>query len=415
MAEPVLNPYEYQYMDGGVLLNGSTSLPFIDITKVDGLDLPDIDAATVEYDGRHGGFVYARFVGARTIVLDGTLYANPASIDTTLDAIRNNFMPRVNDAPFYFRGAGPAQRYIMAKPVGLNYDITQLRNYGACAVQFQLKAGDPISYVNKADQAITSGTAYTITNNGSTTTYPVVTVTGGFSEISFVKISTGETVTFTYATDADDVLELDFAKRSAKLNGVNAAGYITSLGWWGFDPSIATEFRMIATSANLMTNPGAEAVYTTGYAVGANWTGTQQSTTEKRSGLYSLKMARKNATAGSGTLIVPTGLTSLTAGTYTIWAWIKGSMPNVNFGWRNGSTDNVLLSLVSNSSKSWKKIQATFTIASTSGIPYLIFSDTGETSKNRNKGTTLYIDDMGISQIGSTSIPAVVSSKDGWL
>ena len=64
MAAPVLNMYEYQFKDSGVLLNGGASLPFIDVLKVTGLDLPPIETGDIDYDSQDGGFVYARFVQA---------------------------------------------------------------------------------------------------------------------------------------------------------------------------------------------------------------------------------------------------------------------------------------------------------------------------------------------------------------
>jgi len=414
MVAPVLNPYEYQFTDTGVLLNNSTALPFIDISNIQGLDLPAIDSVDSEYDSRHGGYVYSRFVKIRTIVLDGTLYANAASIDTTIETLIANFMPRTTDAPFYYRGAGVAQRYIMCKPVGFNFNITALRNNGSCDIQIQLKAGDPVKYVDDADLPVTSGTAYAITNNGNVETFPKFDITGAAAEVVMVNTDTGETVTHTFTTDADDSVVIDFKTRSCTLNGVKNSSYLTSLGWWSFPPGVATNFKLLATAAEAMVNGGCEADFGAGYAVGANWTGTQQSTADKHSGSKSLRMVRKNKTAGSGTVTVPTTLTGLVAGSYTASVWVKGTMPNITVLVQNAGATVATATLFAVSSTTWRKVQLSFTLAAVSGAMTFVLNDTGQAASKLAKGKTLYMDDFSFKPTSAT-VTAVVSSKDGWL
>lgn len=414
MVAPVLNTYEYQFTDSGVLLNGSTSLPFIDVTNVQGLDLPEISAVDSEYDSRHGGYVYAKYVGIRTIVIDGTLYANPSTIDTTIETLIANFMPRTDDAPLYFKGAGIAQRYIMCKPIGLKYNLNNLRNYGACDIQIQFKAGDPVKYVDNADTVVTSGVASSILNEGNVETFPSFSFTGAAAEVAIVNTDTGETVTHTYTTDADDSLVIDFKTRSCLLNGVKNSSYLTSLGWWSLKPGITTNFKVLATAAEAMVNGGCESDFGSGYAVGVNWTGTQQSTADKHSGSKSLRMVRKNKTPGGGTVTVPTTLTGLAAGSYTASVWVKGTMPNVNVAVLNGATTIASVSLFAVSSTTWRKVQLSFTLAATSGVMTFSISDTGQASSKLAKGKTLYLDDFSFKPT-SADITTVVSSKDGWL
>jgi len=414
MVAPVLNPYEYQFTDTGVLLNNSTALPFIDISNIQGLDLPAIDSVDSEYDSRHGGYVYSRFVKIRTIVLDGTLYANAASIDTTIETLIANFMPRTTDAPFYYRGAGVAQRYIMCKPVGFNFNITALRNNGSCDIQIQLKAGDPVKYVDDADLPVTSGTAYAITNNGNVETFPKFDITGAAAEVVMVNTDTGETVTHTFTTDADDSVVIDFKTRSCTLNGVKNSSYLTSLGWWSFPPGVATNFKLLATAAEAMVNGGCEADFGAGYAVGANWTGTQQSTADKHSGSKSLRMVRKNKTAGSGTVTVPTTLTGLAAGSYTASVWVKGTMPNITVLVQNAGATVATATLFAVSSTTWRKVQLSFTLAAVSGAMTFVLNDTGQAASKLAKGKTLYMDYFSFKPTSAT-VTAVVSSKDGWL
>lgn len=415
MAAPVLNMYEYQYEDSGILLNGSVSLPFIDVQKVTGLDLPPIEAGEIDYDSQNGGFIYARFVTARTIVIDGILYANPSTIDQTLQSLRANFLPDDTDQPFYLRDAGLTQQYIMCKPIGLKYDVDKLRNYGACNIQIQLKAGDPTRYIDKADTAMVAGTNYSLTNNGNVITWPRLVTTGPFSEMAIVNNSTGDTVGFVYTADADDDIVLDFKTRSLLINDVNASGLLTSIGWWPLRPGVTEYFKVFSVGTNVMVNPDTESNYTTGYAVGANWTGTQGYTGDKHKGTRSLRMVRKNKTATNGQVTVPTGLTGQAAGTYTAWVWLKGSMPKATVQLRNAGTAITTVSLTSISSTAWKKVQFTYTLASTGGAIDFLITDAGQAASVYKKNQTLLIDDLGVSAINASSFNATMQSKDGWI
>lgn len=415
MAAPVLNMYEYQFKDSGVLLNGGASLPFIDVLKVTGLDLPPIETGDIDYDSQDGGFVYARFVQARTIVIDGTLYANPSTIDQTLLLLRNNFLPSEEDAPLYIRDAGLSQQYIMCKPVGLNYDVDALRHYGACNIQIQLKAGDPTRYINKADIAVTAGTNYSVTNNGNRATWPVLTTTGPFAEMSITNSLTGDTVGFVFAADADDDIVLDFKTKQLIINDENRSGLLTSIGWWPLRPGVTEQFRVYSIGTNVMVNPDTESNYSGDYAVGANWTGTQGYTGDKHKGTRSLRMVRKNKTAANGQVIIPTGVTGQAAGTYTAWVWVKGSMPKVTVNLRSAGTVIRTITLANVNATSWKKIQFTYTLASTGGAITFMLTDAGQATSVYKKNQTLLIDDMGIAPINASSFDAVMSAKDGWI
>ena len=413
MAAPTLNTYEYQYMDSGVLLNGNTSLPFIDVQNVSGLDIPDIDVKDVEYDSRHGGFVYARYVKARTIIIDGILYANPATIDTTLDALNLNYAPRENDDPFYFKNTG-IQKYIMCKPIGLHYDVDTLRRYGASKIQIQLRAGDPLKYTNNADVVMTPGNTYTFNNSGTESTYPVFSSVGSYASIDIMHVGTGDTVTITYPTDGDDYTEIDYKNKVAYVNGDNASNTLTSIGWQPIPAMGSAQFRVSVVNGNLMANPGAESSYGSGYAVGSSWTGTQQFTGEKRSGNSSLRMARKNKTAANGNVTVPTGITNLAVGTYNVSVWIKGTMPKISLEVLNNGTSIAKTNLTKNSKKSWKKISVSFTLSSASGVITLRLSDTGDATSNLLKNRTLFMDDFNITSVTGT-LSVTAQTKNGWL
>lgn len=225
---------DYVYVYNGLTLNPlSTQLPFIDITKVSGLDLPDVDAVINDIDGRNGATVYAQYTGVRTISIEGTVYALPSNIEVYIDQIITAFMPRSNDLPFYFKHPGVAQRYIKCRPVGIKLDTDTLRRTGQGEIQIQLSAADPLKYIDNTSLVMVSGTAYTVMNAGNATTYPLTTITGKYTSIQLSGSSS--TVTFTYTTANNlDVTIIDCANKIVTVNGTQMNQYAvlnTGIDW----------------------------------------------------------------------------------------------------------------------------------------------------------------------------------------
>lgn len=240
MATPTLQAYEYQYKDTGIKLNGSVAVPFVDITKVTGLDLATVSASTADVDGAHGGSVYAKFLSFRSIVLDGNIYTNAATTDVYCDSLTTNFMPDDINYPFYFRGAGIAQRYVMCKSTGIKFDIDNLRSYGKSPVQITLAASDPRKYVDNADIIMTANTNYNITNNGNMNTYPLFTITGAWSSITLTDVTQNKSVILTDSRVAGDITVVDFLKRSVTVNGIRKSSIVTTNNWWDF-PAVSND------------------------------------------------------------------------------------------------------------------------------------------------------------------------------
>lgn len=232
MVAPALSDYQYQFKDTGLLLNGNTALPFFDVEKVTGLDLPDTDPNIDDSDGQHGGTVYVNYVKPRTVVVEGTLYASPATIESTVDSCIGNFIPDNTLAPFYFKHPGVSQRYVNAKAIAFKSDIDALRRIGTGAFQIQLVAADPRKYVDNADITMVAGTNYTPANAGNTNSYPIFTVTGAMTSVTFTNNSQGRSVVVTSTRVAGDITEVDFMTRSVKINGVQNSAVVTTANWW---------------------------------------------------------------------------------------------------------------------------------------------------------------------------------------
>lgn len=232
MAAPVLNDYEYMFKDNGLLLNGAAILPFIDIEEITGLDAPQAQVVEETVDGQHGGEVYVKYYEPRTIIIDGIVYADPSTIDAFLDTLNTNFMISDTEMPFYFKGAGIAQRYIMCKSIGLHYSLSRLRSFGSSPIQIQLKAGDVRKYIDNPNQTMVANTNYTPANTGNMETYPIFTITGAWSTITLTNNTQARSVVLTDTRVAGDITVVNFKDKSVTVNGVRKSSIVTTGNWW---------------------------------------------------------------------------------------------------------------------------------------------------------------------------------------
>ncbi|HEY9660893.1 MAG TPA: hypothetical protein V6C65_20760, partial [Allocoleopsis sp.] len=157
-----VSEYEFKLGDTGVLLNTSAVTPFVDITLVDGLDSPPFRETFRDHEGEDGGFFDAEFEKGRDITLNGTLYADSATIEDYLDDLRFNYAPVTDPIPFYFYPPGVGERVIFVKPRGVRYSWTTARRIGMTEIQFMLYAEDPRIYTGGNEQV------YVIAYGGST-------------------------------------------------------------------------------------------------------------------------------------------------------------------------------------------------------------------------------------------------------
>lgn len=249
MAAPTLSDYEYQFKDTGFKLNGSSALPFIDVMKVTGLDLPVIDANIDDIDGQHGSSIYAKYTRERTIVVEGTLYANASTIETTIDTLITNFIPDGLDYPFYFKHPGATQRYVMAQPVAFKCDVETLRRTGSALIQIQLIASDPRKYVDNSNQLMGNNVNYTPANAGNVNSYAIFTVVGAYATITFHNNTLSRTVVITYAAVGGDITVLDMKKRLVTVNGINRSSSITTALWWDIPAGGGHSVKYTATGS----------------------------------------------------------------------------------------------------------------------------------------------------------------------
>jgi len=239
---PSLNDYEFQFDDTGTTLNtDDMGLPFIDILTVDGLDTAPLRTSTDEHQGMDGTYVDSPFMSARTIVLSGNLYTNPGDTDTLLNQLRADYNSD-SVRPFYFQLPGQQTKFVNCQGGGLRYAIDGGRRTGATALQFTLIAEDPYIYdatpgsvtiavptlsilgmsfnaaFNLGFGGVLPNFGATVTNNGSHTAYPLITITGPVTNPVLVDSNSGTTMAFNISLAAGDILTIDTRLKSIILN-----------------------------------------------------------------------------------------------------------------------------------------------------------------------------------------------------
>lgn len=278
---PPLDNYEYQFGDAGQLLNQTQAyttadLPFIDITKVSGLDSGEFRSASHDHEGVDGGYLDSEFQTMRTIVLEGTLYADPDDPETVCDALKYDFRPVRDPQPFYFKFPNKAVRKVYAKGQGCKYDLETLRRTGQTALQLQLIAETP--YIYDADPisgngnlgAIDPGIGFDMAfdmgfgglsvpangvpllNSGNHRAYPVVVLGGQLDQPMLVDSATGNVIRLNISLGINDLLEVDMFKHTVHLNGVtNRRNTIIGRPQWFYvDPSVQTTIFMFGASSS---------------------------------------------------------------------------------------------------------------------------------------------------------------------
>ena len=138
--------YVFQYGDDGLAINADTNLPFIDLTKITGLDSGEFRTSSRVREGMDGGFLDAEFENMRTIILEGNAYAEPSTAMAYLFSLKANYAPTRKAKPLYFDLPGIGRMVIYCKSLGVKFDLEQMIANGVTPVQIQLQAEDPTFY-----------------------------------------------------------------------------------------------------------------------------------------------------------------------------------------------------------------------------------------------------------------------------
>lgn len=249
MAVPTLNLEEYQFGDTGVLLNGTSTLPFCDLNSIEGLDNAPFVTYSSEQDGRDGGYVEAQFESTRTVTLGGIIYATPSSMETYLDSLKYNFRPLNVNTPLYFNHGTGQTRCVFGKSFGLNYRKDVMRRLGKAEFQIQIGCEDPRIY----DSTVTTATAAvagnaTVTLIGNRPAPAVFRLNGPLTNpvITF----SGITMSFNVTLTGGQYIDIDLiTKTCLRETGVSVRNLLTfGGGTWYLLNSTASTISLAASA-----------------------------------------------------------------------------------------------------------------------------------------------------------------------
>lgn len=260
---PVLTEdYVFRMGDTGFTLNSdSNELPFIDVTKVVGLDSTQVRETEREWEGNDGAFIDAEFERGRRVLIEGTLYDNQIDLETTLDTLKSNYAPSRTLTNFYYKAPGVDERLLLVKPLGVRYDWTQSRRLGAVDLQFNMFAEDPRIYgsteqslsLSMGGQVITGfgfnlgfnfgfgGTPVVSGSNafnvGNRSTPLVITIPGPVLNPRILHEGLNRTLQFSIDLPSGQFLEIDTKYKTVRLDGsTNRRNALTGPGWFDLQP-----------------------------------------------------------------------------------------------------------------------------------------------------------------------------------
>lgn len=229
------------------------------IIGVDGLGPSDIRTSSFVFSGRDGGLNTDQFADMRNINITGKLVSDT----TTQHAIDRLALIEAlpigsSTFPVYFTMFDGTTYRIDCNLIKLSMPIN---NGGRRSdILIQLSAGDPLFYRTDGGDSHTaalsrvaqggyvtpytlpvvwdSGSAPTVvSNDGDVITYPTITLNNAAINPSVTNQATNETFKLTLTMVDGDVLVIDMAARTAKLNGATVIGNkTTSSVWWGLQP-----------------------------------------------------------------------------------------------------------------------------------------------------------------------------------
>lgn len=237
---------DYQFELRGLLLGDGTDY---EVTKVQGLDMPDVRARTLD-PYRHGLVgVGDHWFGAREVIIDLDVLGTPgADLANKLRDLATATQPSSSDLVMSYRLEGESTRRINVRPIGRTYPVDVAATRGFVPVALRFVAYDPRLYADAETSTpitIASGAvngSATITNAGTFETLPVMTMTGGVptTSLSMTNLADSSRVVKVLTTGlaTADILVVNFAKRTVTVNGVNRYDLVdATTRWWRLLPA----------------------------------------------------------------------------------------------------------------------------------------------------------------------------------
>lgn len=259
---PLTEELTFMLDDDGVVLNtDSTSLPFVDVLRVIGLDNAPYRETERDHEGTDGGFMDAEFEKGRHVILEAEIFSDTSTMESFLDTLKANWAPSTTPLPFYFKVPGVDERVLFVKPLGCRYDWDAIRRTGRAAAQFRMFAEDSIIYsaalveteiayggdagtgfafnlsFNFSFGPVVAPTGATISVGGTRPTPAVFVITGPITSPVITNDTLGVSLAFNITLGASDTLTIDTANRTVVLNGsLNRRNTLLQPNWFFLQP-----------------------------------------------------------------------------------------------------------------------------------------------------------------------------------
>lgn len=215
-----LDDLQLQLTEAGPLLNNFTGAPIYDVDSITGLDDLSIGSTDEAIDGANGSYVNAKYINGRSVVIGGTIYANPPVDEAVIDNLKACASPLGGPGstqlytidppsaggvvPLFYKVTNQNPRTLWVKPLGLSAPIDPARTRGNIPFQISAKSPDYTAYENGLAAYTDTGVAGLYTLNvptgGNIDTYPIIIfqvtsadVTAGTPITIFPGVSVGVT------------------------------------------------------------------------------------------------------------------------------------------------------------------------------------------------------------------------------
>ena len=264
-----LNNYQFQY---NTFQFGGTTSPY-QVLNIDGLEsLPDLRVQDDNRGYNDGMFTGRDFLSGRTITMEIlTLAGGGNSAFTNFNLLQAALIPTSSyTAPAITATTAPGllqfllstsdtEMRIGARVRGRQTAVNPDFTYGFIRSQYTFFCPDPRYYSNTLQTASLSpiaalGRGYNriypltygggsgsvsqpLTNGGSVTTYPTITITGPATNIIITNTTTGQYLSLYGSLATGDTLVINLYEKLITLNGAAARNLLVGgSNWFGIDP-----------------------------------------------------------------------------------------------------------------------------------------------------------------------------------
>lgn len=219
-----------------------------------GLDTPTERTSFGNYSGTDGGYVASQFYGVRDFSITGFIRSESTTQHALDRQILTNSVPLKEDIGITIITFAGQSLYFTARRTRLSMDVIK-----PCVSAFKIDfvAPDHLIYdisegsmLSVTLSKLTGGGAIlpfilpvtldasagsqSVINSGTSTIYPLITVSGTVTNPRITNLTTNQAIEITINMSGADELLIDMRHRTITLNGSNILAYkTTDSEWWG--------------------------------------------------------------------------------------------------------------------------------------------------------------------------------------